>query len=246
MASKVRRYVKFRDLPLQNYIDRLKRDKYFAFLRYGDGEWNAILRKGGKAGRAQQNTEEFHRDSKLTFLEYCGIPGIYFGMQNNVLRIEKMRTAILRFLRENNTEIRWVNADVFHYASRDGKLAPLIRVMREKKVVVIGPDFLKGLQRVFQYRKFIKVAPKNCYSQKEAIINAVLVTQQELGQSVLYSFSVGPSAEVFIPSLFKKAPQNFFIDFGSMWDICCGRRTRKYMLSGNYSNMTLRRNLGLK
>jgi len=155
------KYVKFRNLPLENYVDRLKHDRYFAFMRYGDGEWTAILRAGGKAGRAQKNTEEFHQDSKGTFLKYCGSSGIYYGMQNNVLRLDKERAEILRFLQENKTEIRWVNADVFHYASRDGRLAPLVQVMRRKKVVVIGPNFLKGLQRVFQFKKFIELAPEN-------------------------------------------------------------------------------------
>lgn len=237
--------MEIKNVPLSRYVDRLKNDKYFSFVRYGDGEWKAILGKGDRAGRAQRNTEEFRRDSKLTFLESCGSSGVYFGMQNYALRQKMFQTAIPRFLQENSIGIRWVNADVFHYASRDGKLAPLIGEIRRKNVVVIGPGFLRGLQkRAFKYRKFIEVAARNCHSQKREVMNAVLATQKELGHGALYSFSVGPSAEVFIPPLFNKAPQNFFIDFGSLWDVFCGRRSRGYTMNKEkYTNDILKRNL---
>lgn len=245
-SFKEQKYIASRNLPLENYLDRLDKNEHFAFVRYGDGEWNAILRDSGKAGRAQKLTKEFHKDSLKTFLENIGYLDLYFGMQNNVLRMEKTRKPIIAFLKEKNLRINWINSDVFHYASRDGKLFPLIKILRERTVVMVGPGFLPTLKerKVFSYRKLIEISRTNCYFEKDKIINQVLATQRELGDNIIYSFSAGPASEIFIPELLRKIPKNFFIDFGSLWDVFCGKRSRNYMKKEVYSEKTRQRNLG--
>lgn len=237
--------MEIKNVSLSQYIDRLKNNKYFSFVRYGDGEWNALFGVRGMAGRAQKLSLAFHEDMKKALLEGSKFTGVFFGIQRYALG--RMRNGIKVFLIKNSLNISWVDADVFHRASRDGSAFPLIKILREKKMVIVGPDFLKHLSKqTLPHTRFVEIPSKNSYGRKDEILKAILTMNKEIGNDVVYSFSSGPSAEVFILNLHKRMPQNFFIDFGSFWDIFVGRRTRGYMYKHCYTNEKLKRNLGIK
>lgn len=177
----------------------------------------------------------------------CQREHIYFGMQSGMLRSGKTKHRVVGYLNRNRANRKWVNADVFHRASRSGKLYSLIKLMRKKKVVIVGPKFLKQLKvRTFSIQKFIQCPSSNAYAAYDVIIKAVRSAYVELGDDVIFSFSTGPSAEIIIQDLVAEIPNSYLIDFGSMWDIFCGRRTRKYMSKEKYLDAQIHRNLGLR
>jgi len=152
-----------------------------------------------------------------------------------------------RYLRKHHLKIGWVDADVFHHASRDGILFPLIRQLRKMRVVIVGPDFLRRpSKKIVKYKQFISVPPKNAYGSYQSIADAIRLAHKKLGDDVVYSFSTGPTSEMLIQDLFPEMPKNFLIDFGSLWDIFCGHRSRGYHKTTNYSDKKIHRNLGLK
>ena len=238
--------IKIKDVPLSDYVDRLKDDKYFSFVRYGDGEWKAIMEGSGEvACRLQTINSRIQSDMIRSLTEHAAEQGVIFGMQSRGLRI--FGRDILRFLQSYNIELKWVEADVFHYASRDGLLYPLIKQLREMKMVIVGPSILRGLlDNVFPDAKFIEVSEKNCYKEQEAIKSSILQAHNESKENTVYSFCCGPLAETLILDLHLQMPNNFLIDFGSLWDVFCGVRSRKYTNSEKYSGEILRKNMGIK
>ncbi|MBA7684682.1 hypothetical protein ES703_93088 [subsurface metagenome] len=114
------------------------------------------------------------------------------------------------------------------------------------KVVVVGPNFLRGIAgRVFNYCAFVEIPGKNCYSDKDRIMSDILNIHQKSSENIVYSFCCGPLAEPLILELHEKMPKNFLIDFGSLWDVFCGSRSRKYTKSKAYTQEILNQNLGL-
>lgn len=232
-----------RNLPLEHYINRMVHKRYFSFVRYGDGEWKALIQQNRQNGVAQWISPKLHSHMNKSFLN-CPKSGIYFGLQGNITR--NPDTA-LKYLRKHYLKIPWVNADVFHYASRDGILYPLIRQLRKMRVVIVGPDFLRKLsKKTVKYKRFITVPSKNAYGSYDSIAQAIRLAHKELGDGMVYSFCTGPTSEMLIQDLFPEMPKNFLIDFGSLWDIFCGHRSRGYLKARNYPDEKIHRNLGLR
>jgi len=142
-------------------------------------------------------------------------------------------------------KIKWIDCTVFKGASNGGKLLSLIQELRRQRIIIIGPSFLRNLRKTaFNFLDFIEINPKTGYLDR-TVMPQVLKCQKKYGNGLLYSFSMGPGANICIPNLHHKMSKNFLIDFGSVWDIFCGVRSRKYMNPRLYSDKTLRRNLGL-
>jgi len=235
--------MKARDLSLAHYINRMVHKRYFSFVRYGDGEWKALTQQGRQNGRDQWISAKLHDHMNRSFLD-CPKSGIYFGIQGNMIRSPDVAQ---RYLRKYHLKIAWVDADVFHHASRDGILFPLIRQLRKMRVVIVGPNFLRRpIRKVVKYKQFIAVPSKNAYGSYQSLTDTIRLAHNKLGDGVVYSFSTGPTSEMLIQDLFPEMPKNFLIDFGSLWDIFCGHRSRGYHRTTNYSDEKIHRNLGLR
>ncbi len=238
--------MKIKEMPLRQYVDRLKDNKHFSFVRYGDGEWKALIKGSGSvACRMQVVNPQIQIDMIRSLTDHAAELGIVFGMQSHGLRVSGQ--LIPDFLQKHKLEnIRWIDADVFHSASRDGLLYPLVEQLRKMKVVIIGPNLLRSLSGHIRYIKFIEVNMKNCYQDQAAIKEKILQVHNELKENVVYSFCCGPLAETLILDLHSQMPKNFLIDFGSLWDVFCGVRSRGYTANSKYTDDILRKNIGLK
>lgn len=240
--------VTVRHIPLSQFVSWIKEGRYFSYVRYGDGEWKAVFRDSGRNGRAHMLTPEFHRDMRTCLLKNAYSFNVLFGMQRNTYRPEGRQAEIDTFLEKNNlTNIPWVDGDTLHHASRDGTLLPLIREFRDRHVVIVGPFFLSELPKAIdlKHTSLVEVPERDAYEERGRILRECMDVQAELGDGLIYSFSAGPAAEAFILHLQEEIPDNFFIDFGSLWDVFVGRRTRRYTKDTEaYTEETIKRNLG--
>ena len=241
--------ISIRWIPFHQYIKFIEEGKYFSYLRYGDGEWKALFRDNGRNGRAHMITPEFHRDMLECLFKNAYNFSVFFGLQRNTYRPEGRQEEIDIFLKKNDLlNIPWVSAETFHHASRDGILYPLIKQMKEKNTVFVGPEFLAELKKtIFPDAYFINIPNADCYEDRERIYNEISDTaeEQNMQEDVIYSFSAGPAAEVFIPKLQEELPNNFYIDAGSLWDVFVGQRTRKYTQDKEtYTDEIIKKNLG--
>ena len=113
----------------------------FSFLRYGDGECGCAYQEV-RVEKGNCDGHHFYRDLgkalEQTLLEPLPAPAVY-GMQSMMLRRDKLREPLHKWLEEREIDIDWHQSDVLHYANRDGKLAPFIRALKKHgRVVLIG------------------------------------------------------------------------------------------------------------
>ncbi|GAI18083.1 unnamed protein product, partial [marine sediment metagenome] len=96
---------------------------------------------------------------------------------------------------------------------------------------------------LFRYHAFIEVPSKECYSSKASIALDILEVHKRVSEDVVYSLSCGLLAETLILELHERIPGNFLIDFGSLWDIFCGCKSRGYTKGKGYTREIYYRNL---
>lgn len=229
-TTSTRAMIHVTDISLHLFVDKLERAEPFSFVRYGDGEWSCILQCAQRTGSGSQKLDI----PKLQELLAEGVVNAphnsnYFLALQSVGFLERkgLLKRIEPWLVRNCTQpVNWCNGEVFHRASMKGKLYPLVEQLRKMEVVVVGPHWLKRLDRdVFPYVKFIEVSTRDCFAQHVGITKEILKSPE----GSVISFSAGPTTKVLIYTLYPElGSTNFLIDFGSLWDIYCGKSTRRY------------------
>jgi hypothetical protein len=194
------------------FVNKLKNNEPFKFIRWGDGEWKTYF----DIGRSAEYKYNRHGAKDL---RRCIDGDFYYGIQNMALK--KFGNKI--------PKRKWINADMFHYAARDGKLNPLFRELRKKHIVFIGPEFLKAIEKYIPYKHWIEVPPRDCYTvpNKERVKKEIL----EYGKKAIYIFCCAYMANVVIYEIWKedKMKGSTMIDLGSLFDQYAGKKSRGYM-----------------
>ena len=221
---------------LEWYVNKLRDGECFSFARYENGEWDCILELWSRTASGSQRFTPSLRKALTISLTEKHKEAHYPAMTPDYLARIKMLPRIERWLIENAPNLDWHYGTVFHRSSEYGKLYPLVKALKDRHTVVVGPSWLRKLPFV---NDFVAVNPKDCWTQIDQIEE-----QLHKFNNVVISFSAGPAAKVLIHRLAPILGQHsWLIDFGSLWDPYCGVRSRKYhrVLTTNI----LHRNLGI-
>lgn len=211
---------------LQFYVELIEKRLPFTFIRYGDGEWSAIMRDRGRtSSRSQDLTPTTLTQMMKKSIYRCPNVGNYFP----ALRGTSFRAGVQGWLETNQPPyIQWHDCTVFYKASKKGRLYPLIKAVRALgwPIVVVGPERLRKLDgRAFDIAHFVQIPNKNCWTQRKRILAECL---QATGPA-LYSFSAGPATKPLAWQLYgKRGKSSFIIDLGSLWDPYVGKASRTY------------------
>jgi hypothetical protein len=223
---------------VQHYVNLLHTGKPFGLARYGDGEWRCILGEiGGKNSNGCTFTEEIcdalrkvlHKNSSY---------------EHAVLRIarDKLGKRIGNFLSLNGIKVEWTIGNTFLDESFKGKLWPLIAALRKRKIVYVGPEYLRPIKDIFfKYVAYVEIPPIDAYKEQGRIIPEMLhaVEQHEAN---LVGFSAGHHKHLFAEALWKHFNEQVsFIDFGCIWDGYLGKKSRKFLRKGQYDWKELQR-----
>jgi hypothetical protein len=220
------------------YVAPLRESAPYSFSRFGDGEWSAILGMTGANCDGHEYFPELGADLRRALIEHRGY---FYGMQTRALK--NLGRPLRRFLRDNNLKISWHDSDVFHYCSTAGTLFLLIQQLRRMKIVLIGPERLRGLKdTVFSYDHFIEIPLKNCYLVKDAVIGQIRDYYRDHGPAV-FGFSASMATNVMIHELFPLlGSSSWLLDFGSLWDAYVGVNSRGGK-SGDQWDAIMKRNI---
>jgi hypothetical protein len=226
-------------MPLSYYVSMLAAGTPFSFSRFGDGEWNAILGRPGENCDGHAFFPELGADLREALVAR---PAYLCGMQYRAIR--DMGTDIRAFLAKNGVMVPWQDADVFHYANNDATLFPLVKQLRAMKVVVVGPAHLRAVNRtLFPYDHFIEIPLKNCYTARRETEAQVREYFNRSGPAV-FAFSASMTTNVLIHRLFPlMGPSSWLIDFGSLWDVYVGVKSRGGYASDDWSRR-IKKNCG--
>ena len=223
---------------LQFYVDKLRNGERFAFTRYGNGEWDCILKLYHKTRSGSQKFNPALRKALAATLTDHGGGNSYPAIQSvaYLTRLGLLPKAEA-WLAQNAPGLDWHGGEVFHQASRHGKLAPFVEALSMHRVVVVGPPHLLGLP--FS-SVFVPVKKRNCWDDVDE-----LERRLRGFSNCVISFSAGPTAKVLIHRLYPDIGAScWLLDMGSLWDPYAGVKSRRY--HKHLAPDTIRRNLGGK
>ena len=220
---------------LKFYVDKINAGERFSFVRYGNGEWDCILKLYHKTRSGSQKfTPDLQRALVASLTQYR--TGEYYWALQSASFLK--RVGILpkaeAWLAANKLYIPWHDGEAFTRPSMKGQFYPLIAALKKQRVVVVGPQWLMKLPFA---SVFVPVASHNCWTNIEAIKAALINVQ-----NAVVSFSAGPATKVLIHYLQPIIGNScWLIDFGSIWDPYCGVKSRRY--HGRMTVDVLRKNL---
>lgn len=226
---------------LDYYVSLLKSKTPFSFSRFGDGEWNAMFNVPGANCDGHEYLPQLGADLRNAFTRR---DTYFYAMQPHAIR--QGGAKIAAFLKKHRIRECWHNTEVYHHANNAGELYPLVEQLRTMNVVVIGPNYLRGLnKKVFRYSHFIEIPRTNCYMVKDAVIKQILELQAKDPSPKVFAFSASMASNVMIHELYPYiGKQAWLIDFGSLWDVYMEQMSRGYFSLGNWQEKT-EKNLGI-
>lgn len=199
-------------MTLKDIIYKIESNEPFALTRWGDGEWYNIRKLKG----ANCDGNIYYPDLGDALKEIVSVK------QDYILGAQDYKTFNLTSDVEDYDQ-DWIDADIFHKASMEGKLQPLIDTLANKWITYIGN---KDLIKLTFIDEFITIPQNNIWLQREQLLNVVRSTFNNTHK--VYCFSAGMATNVFIHELWKENKSNTYIDVGSVFDPYVGKATRGY------------------
>lgn len=210
--------------PLNHYVAMLHNRHPFTFVRYGDGEWLAMLGAEGRNCDGHPYYPQLGADLRAAVKAQRGY---MYAIGPKATHLEG--NPVERWLADRGIDILWHSTEVWLEASLQGKLAPLVKELRRSDLLYVGPGHLAKLMRRAAAARYYEVPAKDCYSHVDRIV-AELDTELELDPPRVVGFSAGMTTNVIIDRLYPKWGSRIsMIDFGSVFDVYAGVKSRKYM-----------------
>jgi hypothetical protein len=209
-------------IGLEVYVQCLETLDPFAFSRWGDGEWRALLGYAGENCDGHPYSGDL-RSALTRVLE--SRPTYTLGLQPFAVRT--LGPQITEWLTRRALWLPWVDADVFHRASIAGGLGPLVTVLSERPTLLIGPGYLQPLS-LFPRVGHVVIPERNCFASYAETLRATRIAIEKASADLVVAISAGMMANLLIHDLYAKYPTHTLIDFGSLWDPYVGKVTRTY------------------
>ena len=204
--------------PFSFFYDKIVKNEHFRYLRFNDGELNAIDGSRPNAGNCDghQYFPEMGKELLEILLKYgYSDDNIIESFDYWYKNLGLVRNTIDK-LKIMNPNLVLLNTDFIRIAHEQDsdKYIELLNVLKEKNVVVVGPAYLRELNRFFSFR-YIEVPIKNCYLEKDRIITEMkAISDNESDVFFLISASMG--ANIIIDKF--DDDRNTYLNWGSTWD----------------------------
>lgn len=200
---------------LERFIDKIRKCEPFAIIRPGDGEY---LISTNQHVTALDNWTFYAnsclKDDLLSSLKSCeNLDDLYVGIpcKDCNSRIYSWYTETLNIPSE-----RLTYANIF--CNKNWKPFTNLFVEEKTPFYYIGP-YVSNKYELFvrDVFKTDNLLVNSWDSQKEYFLQSFLNWME--GKSGIFVFSVGPISKILIPMLWKKNPNNIYLDVGSSFDL---------------------------
>lgn len=207
---------------------------------YRDGEWRAILGRGGTNCDGTQLSEGLGgalRDS-LT-----GATDLVAAFWPTGDAGEDVRTEACAWLRGNDTDVAWLPDCPIRRASEAGLLAPFFRALRWRRIVLVGGPHLdrQVARRAIGPHAFVKVSATESWKEAAQAVDH-LEWHVRRGADVVL-FAAGMGSEVMIHAARPRLPDATLVDIGAVLDPYVGVYSRGYMRDAVWRRDRMPRNL---
>lgn len=203
-------------------IEALTAGRPFAFSRWGDGEWSAILGRKGANCDGQEYTEDLGEALRNVLRAR---PTYMLGMQPLARR--RFGPEIDAWLEaEGLSDLEWTDAGVFHSASIMDRMGPVFDALAQPGVILVGPRRLAGLVRYFPIHRHVVVPERDAWAHFGQWATA---TGSAIATSVgTVAISAGMGANALVDQIHRAAPDRIAVDFGSVFEPYVGHSNRRY------------------
>jgi hypothetical protein len=156
-----------------------------------------------------------------------------------------MGDQIEKFFSKHNIDHDWYWSDVFHRANCKGQLFPIIDVCRKRKMIYVGPKHIgKVRKKVFGKAvvRFVEVPLPDCCLAEDKILKQLSDAIQKEKPDIV-GFSAAMLTNIIMDKLYEETDCHM-IDFGSVWDIYAGVKSRSMFRKGKNWPDLIKKNLG--
>ena len=218
--------IAMQDVGLDAYIAHLRRRERFALARYGDGEWRCIMAPKASAMNCDGNHYYPGLGAALgETLRNLHDEPYYYGIQPYALRTDGK--TIEAWCDQNAAGVQWRNGDVLHQASIHGELAPFLKALMTRPVVMVGPSCLLSLP--LSCRCYVSTEGVDMWTQADGLCERIEGAVRVAGKDAVVCCALGLCAEVVIHRLWPRLKTATLIDVGSVFDAyVSGGRKRSY------------------
>jgi hypothetical protein len=200
------------------FLNKIENNNHFRYSRFNDGELNAVI--GDAPHKANCDGHMYFSNMGI---ELSNALLNYMFNENYILEsfdywydlLPKIKNT-LHELKQKNSELKFLNDDFIRisHEREPNTFLKLLDVIKEKNVVIVGPEYLKELNKYFKFR-YITVPIKNCYLEKDRIIAEIksIISKEK---NIFFLFSASMAANVIIDCFNDN--ENTYLDWGSVWD----------------------------
>lgn len=222
---------------VEGLISEIRDGQLYSYARYGDGEWKSVLGDRGNNANEHDWTPELQADLTKALLS---------RPQYRLATVQRELDPILcpvyrlawNWLAEHRLDFEWYDQEVFAdsllQATENKQVAPLVTFLRNRSssvgsTLLVGPDYLRGLDDLFEVEGIVQTANRNCYPQKAEIEQGIIDMFCFMKHPVLCLISASMVAEAIIHDLYPLlGKQGWLIDVGSIWNPYLGKTNRSY------------------
>jgi len=205
--------------PFEYFFERIEKNEHFKYSRYNDGELIAII--GDRPHAANCDGHQYFpamgQELKQALIDYKYSEDYMLESFDYWYNTLPHTRQILDQLKIINPELAFLNTDFIRIAHEQepDKFLMLLELLKEKKLTIVGPEYLWELDRFFGFTH-ITIPVKNCYTVKDNVINTIRELNQESSDN-FYLFSASMPTKAIIEA-FKDDNKNTYLDWGSVWD----------------------------
>ncbi len=219
-------------LSVEVMADKIKKGEHFAFARYGDGEFDAMLKPLYPNLDAEDSNCDAHeyfpemgKALRRCMLVWNGLmmpENYYIGMHFS----NRIGEETYHWLKENNfdEDRKFANNSVFHDALVNGSVELIYEYLEDKDVIIVGPRRLKQQTKLILH-DFVEVPETNSWYDREKLKDTLM--GMDLNGKVIL-FCSGPPTGVFIHDIWGLSLDVTLIDFGSTLDPNIGVHSRNF------------------
>lgn len=212
-------------IGLDFFLARIERRNPITFVRYGDGEFKAILGEQGENCDGHTYFPDLGTALRRT-LTQPRMGDYMYAIGPKAARNLGMSSVVQGWLEQQAPSLLWNTSEVFLHASLNGELRKLILLLQEHKTLLLGPPHLQPMTQQLRGWTYVAVPEKNAWLERDAI-KRELVSQ--LGAAEVVLLCAGMLSKVLAWELYPLLNARVtFLDMGSVFDMYCGKDSRTY------------------
>ena len=240
------------DKKLDFFVDAIKEEKKITFSRWGDVEFYLALKKFSpnhpmmkvyNQKKTNKSGHHLHFPQATTKLLSILLAQKKYIWAMGKLSNKNWGDAISNLFKTYSISHEWYDVDVFLRPNCNGELWPLVEQLRNMKILYVGPDHIinNALNEVLGKNNFIgvEVPATDCLlAEEDAFTKIRTILHKENVDLICFSCSM--LANILIDRLYDFYDCSV-IDFGSIWDIYAGVKSRSFFVNmDNWDDLILR------